>query len=83
MSNRIRCKFTCISKRQFRGWGSNGDELMYDYEFSAVTNDKTPENKVFWKFTPSGKLNVSTVMDGTFEVSNDYYLDLTPCDKPA
>lgn len=61
-------------------WGSAGNAPAYDYEFVAVTNDKTPENKMFWMFTPAGRLNVSTVKDGTFEVGKDYYLDLFAAD---
>jgi hypothetical protein len=70
----IRCKFTCTSARKYKGWGEN--EVLYDYEFSPVTGN-SEENKKFFKYTPSGKLNVSTVAENQFEVGKDYYLDLT------
>ena len=69
----IRCKFTCISKREYKQYNN---ELAFDYEFNATMNDKSEENKTFWKYTPSGKLNVSTVNDSSFIVGKDYYLDL-------
>lgn len=71
----IRCKFTCQSKREYLQFGSGP---AFDYEFSAITNDKTPENKLFWQYTPSGKLHVATVKDGSFQIGKDYYIDLTP-----
>lgn len=77
----VRCKFTCVSKREYKQWGTPG--TVYDYEFTAVTNDSSAENKSFWKLTPSGKLNVGVASDGTFTVGADYYLDITPTLAPA
>lgn len=68
-----RCKFTCRSKREHISYDQT---VYYDYEFSAVTGN-SPENKLFWKWTPSGSLVVSTVIDGTFKLGKDYYIDLT------
>lgn len=72
----VRCKFTCISKREYKHWDRAKGNL-YEYEFSAVTSG-SEENAQFFEATPSGTLKVGTVKDGSFEVGQDYYLDLTP-----
>jgi hypothetical protein len=74
----VRCKFVCQSKREYIGWGGE-NKTLYDYQFSAVTGP-SHENKEFWKWTPSGTLNVSTVSDGQFETGKEYYLDITRAD---
>lgn len=70
-----RCKFTCVSRREFIGWAGD-KKILFDYEFNVVTGDSL-ENKKFWEWTPSGKLNVATVKDGTFEVGRSYYIDIS------
>lgn len=72
----VRCKFVCMSRREYK----SGSDIVYDYEFNAVYGD-SPENKEFWKWTPTGKLNVSTVKDKTFEVGKEYYVDLSMCEN--
>ena len=72
-----RCKFECVSVRKYKGWG--GNPHLHDAEFQAVTSG-SEENKVFFAATPSGKLNVSTVVPDTFEVGKAYYLDITPAE---
>lgn len=72
----VRCKFTCGSKREFKQYNN---EFAYDYEFNAVVGN-SEENKKFWKYTPSGKLNVVTVSNNQFEVGKEYFLDLTLVD---
>jgi hypothetical protein len=71
-----RCKFTCISKREYPNW-TPGQANLYEYEFSAVTSG-SDENKAFFAATPSGSLKVSTVKDGSFQVGQAYFLDLWP-----
>jgi hypothetical protein len=56
--------------------GSWGPCKLYSFEFSAVYGDDTPENKLFWESTPSGKLELSVVKMDVFEVGKAYYLDL-------
>ena len=68
----VRCKFVCNSKREYK----SGADTCYDYEFTAVYGDKSEENKRFWKWTPAGKLNVSTVFNDQFQPGKEYYLDL-------
>lgn len=85
-----RCKFECVSVTKRKGWG--GHPVLHDAEFIAVT-DQTPvkgsshpgvdtvqrlENKEFFAATPSGKLNVATVVPDIFEVGRVYYLDIFP-----
>lgn len=68
-----RCKFTCVSKREFISYPN---KVVFDYEFNVVTGDSLENNK-FWEWTPSGKLSVTCVKDGTFEIGGDYYIDIT------
>lgn len=77
MEKTVRCKFKCLSKREFQDYANQA--VCYDYKFCAVIGsaNASDENKKFWKYTPSGELNVTTVMDGTFEVGKEYYLDLS------
>lgn len=73
----VRCKFKCVSKREYRGWdGSTNTRPLYEYRFDVVTSG-SEENKQFFSYTPSGSLEVSSVNDGQFEVGKEYYLDLT------
>ena len=72
----VRCKFTCTSKREYKHW-DRAKPNLYEYEFSAVTSG-SDENKQFFEATPSGSLKVATVRDGSFEVGQDYCLDLMP-----
>lgn len=67
------CKFTCVSQT-IRGAGK---DLINDYEFIPVV-DGSEENKAFWKWTPSGKLQFSsTNQDVKFESGKNYYLTIT------
>lgn len=77
MANSVRCKFTCVSARKYKGWG--GHEFLHEYEFQAVTGESGgEENKKFWGSTPSGSLKVGAVASNLFEPGQDYYIDLTP-----
>lgn len=71
-----RCKFKCDSKREFKSM----DKVLYDYVFSAVYGGGTnpsPENKMFWEWTPSGNLNVTAVKEGSFKIGQEYYIDIS------
>lgn len=76
-----RCKFICVSKREYKDWPASKPNL-YEYEFSVVTSG-SDENKTFFAYTPNGSLKVSTVKDGTFEVGKEYYMDLFLAETPA
>lgn len=75
----VRCKFKCTSKREYEGWRRNNEGVaapLYEYEFTPVSGG-SPENDAFFAATPTGLLKVSTVTDGSFQVGQAYYLDLT------
>lgn len=69
---KVRCKFKCTEKKTFVGWGSN---LLHGYIFQPVT-DGSEENKKFFAATPTGRLEVGTVLVDAFEPGKDYYLDI-------
>lgn len=70
-----RCKFECVSITKRKGW--SGHAILHDAQFQAVM-DGSEENKAFFAATPSGTLNVATVVPDIFEVGKFYYVDLTP-----
>lgn len=68
-----RAKFKCESKT-IRGAGENRTN---DYEFTPVTGT-SEENKGFWKWTPSGKLQMScTNPKVDFQPGKEYFVDIT------
>lgn len=70
----VRCKFKCMSKREFEGWSGTKSPL-YDYSFNVVTSG-SDENKKFWEYTPSGTFNITSITDDQFKVGKEYYIDL-------
>lgn len=75
---KTRCKFRCNQIVK----SVSGSEIVYTAQFNAVHND-SPENKEFFKWTPSGSLSVGVYSDDRFEVGKEYYLDITPCEEEA
>lgn len=68
-----RCKFICVSKT-ITGAGENQTNA---FVFTPVTN-ASPEDKSFWKWTPSGKLEFACTNPSVdFEPGKTYYLDLS------
>lgn len=64
----VRCKLKCESVK-------DGRVIM------AAVCDGSEENKSFFKYTPSGKLDFSTVNDAAlvqFEAGREYYIDISP-----
>ena len=77
----IRCKFTCIMVSKVKGWA--GHDFLWTAHFQPVTghgDGESAENKAFWAATPAGRLEVTSILDDTFEVGRDYYLDIIPCE---
>lgn len=74
----VRAKFRCTSVMK-RIWSTT--EFVYDYKFDAVVGD-SPENKAFFKATPSGQITLSSVVSQLFEVGDCYYLDFIEVDIP-
>jgi hypothetical protein len=66
-----RAKFVVTAKTEYvDGWRV---ELM------AVTKT-SPENEAFWKYTPSGKVEMTIRKEAgdLFKVGQEYYVDFTP-----
>lgn len=73
---KVRAKFRCIkvSKTSY-----NSTQIIY--EFQAMSNDGTPENERYHRFTPQGALSLTVdnpAIDGFYVLGQDYYLDFTP-----
>lgn len=68
----MRAKFYVYSKTEF-----SGNESV-QVVLQAVTRT-SPENESFWKWTPSGKLEMSIKPEAAafFIIGKEYYLDFT------
>lgn len=73
MPKTIRCKFRCQSVTQT----ADG----YSAHLFAV-HSGSPENEEFFKWTPSGVLDLSLTKEQHFEPGKDYYLDITLAAEP-
>lgn len=73
-----RAKFYLYSKTTYAG--DSATNLM----FQAVTSG-SPENDAFFKWTPTGKLEMSVKPEVAerFEIGKSYYLDFTPAEVSA
>ncbi len=73
----MRCKFVC----QWKQTNESGTTA----QFGAVTSG-SPENQQFFKWTPGGTLNLYVVGDAAaeqIEMGREYYLDITPAERPV
>ncbi len=67
-----RCKFRCESVTDHG--------TAKDVRLNAVTGT-SEENKDFWKFTPSGKLELTWINPNVdFKPGKEYYLDIREAD---
>jgi len=73
----VRCKFVCQSVKKTHNCFGKDPPFLFEAAFSAVTSG-SEENKKFFQYTPSGRLEVGTYKEDVFEVGKEYYLDLTP-----
>ncbi len=66
-----RAKFYVYSKTEFAD--------VWQVVLQAVTKT-SPENETFWKYTPSGKIEMSIRKEAgdLFEVGKEYYIDISP-----
>ena len=72
----VQAKFKCTSMTKQEDWSKKGP-YQYSYKFSAVTSG-SPENETFWKYTPSGTIDISAIRDDLFEVGKEYYVNFSP-----
>lgn len=73
----IRAKFVCDNVAQIPSQPHDGP--MYMVSMHAVYST-SGDNKEFWKYTPSGQLNLWSVNDKVKEAfiqGKEYYLDFT------
>jgi hypothetical protein len=71
----VRAKFFITSK-------SEPQEGCFTVELHPVV-DGSAENRDFYKWTPAGKIELSTINPeaaGTFEVGKSMYVDFTPAE---
>lgn len=86
----VRCKFRFVrmeTQKQMQSDGRGGWEeaLTHTLHFAPVTGEGAPENKEFWKWTPSGEFRFSTINHEAakqFEFGKEYYVDFTPAPPP-
>lgn len=78
----VRAKFVCQSIKKYKSSsyvdGKWVPGFNYEYEFTAVTGESTPENKAFFASTPNGRIQMSCVRDDLFVPGECYYLDFSP-----
>ena len=73
---RIICKFKLDAIKR----GLYGSEELHSLEMSPVCSNGNPENSKFWKWTPCGKFEVSTVNKSatdSLELGKEYYIVIT------
>jgi len=70
--NAIRCKFKCVEATEV----ADGKRTLFNYKFFPVV-EGSEENKKFFAFTPAGILQVSSVIEKSFDVGKEYYLDIS------
>jgi len=76
----IRAKFVCDNVAQVPS--QTQEEPMYMVSMHAVYSN-VGENKEYWKYTPSGQLNLWSVNEKVKEAfiqGKEYYLDFTPAE---
>ncbi len=78
MGEMIRCKFICHAKTERLDYMGR---KVYTYEFSPVATG-SEENKAFYSATPSGKLEIGTILMEAFEIGKSYYMDIQVAPEP-
>lgn len=79
----VRAKFRCMSETH-KKWGPEDSHVTRSYEFMAVYDEITPEDRRFAKATPSGSITITVDNPAVvFEPGRSYYLDFTPVEESA
>ncbi len=80
------CKFRLTEWKNSAGSKRVGDKWV-DCIKSTLTfipvADNSPENKLFWESTPSGRLELGMVNEEAvheFEILKEYYIRITPAE---
>lgn len=73
-----RAKFVCQSVSKSKHWnGSSENKFLYTAKLNPVTGN-SDENKKFWEATPSGQIELTSILTDAFEPGKEYYVDFTP-----
>lgn len=83
-TEKIRSKFVFTGIVTREGKYANGEKaITRNMEFMAVYGN-SPENKLFWEATPSGKIELQVVSDSAikqFDIGSEYYVDFIKVEK--
>ena len=77
----VRAKFYVTEVKQSRNhWGGNEGELLTTIKLAPV-NGLSEENKQFFRWTPTGSIDLGTVNPAVVEqmhIGDEFYVDFTP-----
>ena len=76
-SKKVRCKVLCTEVAHSAYKNGSTLEKQFKARFTPVYGD-SPENKEFFKYTPSGSIELGTIREHLFEAGKEYYVDFTP-----
>lgn len=77
----VRAKFFCSQKGEVASAPGTSDHNKNVNIVLNPVNGKSEENEQFFKYTPSGRIEISVVNPSAaaqFEVGKEYYIDFTP-----
>lgn len=69
MVPRTRAKFYCAEVKKMKGWDKE-NPFLYSARLTPVTSG-SPENEQFYKFTPGGSIELSTIREDHFQVGQE------------
>lgn len=75
-SVKSRCKMKCESSEKTANWDKTKSDFLYKTRFSIVTCG-SPENDSFFKSTPAGSLEFSSIGGEYFTPGKTYYVDIS------
>jgi hypothetical protein len=79
MANPVRAKFYCGEKAEVGYLPEPANKTTKVILYPVL--GESEENKAYWKYTPSGKLEMQMINKeaaDVFEVGKEYYIDFTP-----
>jgi hypothetical protein len=84
---RVRDYSTAVDNRPTGEKDENGTPILAPVEVRTInlvpvySQDPGSENHTFWKYTPSGAIQLGTINPAAweqFELNREYYVDFTP-----